>query len=53
MASWKTASALVAAESEDSGRRVEGGGVMRTVEGRSERSGDDGFDEEAGGSFWM
>jgi hypothetical protein len=32
MAARKTASAFMAAESEDSGRRVEGGGVIRTVD---------------------
>jgi len=43
MAARKTASALMAAESEDSGRRVEGGGVIRTVdEGSDARDGKGG-----------
>jgi len=42
MASRKTASALTAAESEDSGRRMDGGGVMRTVdEGSDVREGNE------------
>jgi hypothetical protein len=40
-ASRKTVSALVAAESEDSGRRIDGGGVTRTVDGES-KTGEDG-----------
>ena len=43
MAARKTASALVAAESEDSGRMVEGEGVMRTVDVSSEALNDDGL----------
>jgi len=38
MAARKTASASVADESEDSDRRTDGGGVMRTVDGKSEAS---------------
>ena len=52
-ASWKTASALVAAESEDSGRSVEGGGVMRMVGGKSKPDSADTLDEIVGESFWV
>jgi len=45
MAARKTASALMAAESEDSRRRGEGGGVMRTVDEGSGAEDGNGWDE--------
>ena len=52
-ASWKIASALSAADSEDSGRRVKGGGVMRTVARRLEPDASGVSDKGAGEMFWM
>jgi hypothetical protein len=45
MAARKTASALMAAESDESGRRVEGGGVMRTVDEGSDARDGNGWDD--------
>ena len=47
------ASALSAADSEDSGRRVKGGGVMRTVARRLEPDASGVSDKGAGEMFWM
>lgn len=53
MASRKTASALVAAESEDPGSRVDGVGVIRMVDTGSSEAGQLGSAWGGGERCWM